>query len=449
MATTQFTLTQAAGTSTQKFTVSMWFKSMPPSTGSKGIWGCGTGTGDGLGIDYLDTAKFSLETWDGSSNPKAQTTRLFRDPSAWYHLVFSIDTTDSDADERLKIWINGVRETEFGTYTTITQDSAIPGWSGAGDTMKIGNRVLTGDSFFEGSMAHVHIIDGTIYDASAFGETDATSGIWVPNNSPSVTYGTNGGFYKFASGALTTDSSGESNTLTEVGSPTTTKDTPNNNFATMNPLENYWQNSTFSNGNNTLVTDSGGSDYTPNLSTVGLSTGKWYMEMKLITFSDASGAAVGIVSNQPVYVDRYIGVMADDWGYYSNGNYKTNNSNTAYGDTYAAGDIIGIALDLTNNKLYFSKNGTWQNSGVPTSGATGTGAISITAPASTPMGEYFFGASYYATGNMTYNTNFGNGYFGTTLISSPEADDAGIGAFAYDVPAGYYAICTNNLGDQS
>ena len=248
---------------------------------------------------------------------------------------------------------------------------------------------------------------------------------------------------------MTTDSSGESNTLTEVGSPTTTKDTPNNNFATMNPLENYWQNSTFSNGNNTLVTDSGGSDYTPNLSTVGLSTGKWYMEMKLITFSDASGAAVGIVSNQPVYVDRYIGVMADDWGYYSNGNYKTNNSNTAYGDTYAAGDIIGIALDLTNNKLYFSKNGTWQNSGVPTSGATGTGAISITAPASTPMGEYFFGASYYATGNMTYNTNFGNGYFGTTLISSPEADDAGIGAFAYDVPAGYYAICTNNLGDQS
>ena len=142
---------------------------------------------------------------------------------------------------------------------------------------------------------------------------------------------------------------------------------------------------------------------------------------------------------------------ADDWAYYSNGNSRNNSTSTSYGDTYDTGDIIGVALDLDNNKLYFSKNGTFQNSGVPTSGATGTGALSVTAPASTRLGAYFAGQTYWAGGGNTgtFNYNFGNGYFGTTAVTSGNADDAGYGDFEYDVPAGYYALCTNNLGDQS
>ena len=115
------------------------------------------------------------------------------------------------------------------------------------------------------------------------------------------------------------------------------------------------------------------------------------------------------------------------------------------GDSYTTGDIIGIALDLDNNKIYFSKNGTWQNSGDPTSGATGTGAISITDPASTTSGNYFAtvadGSSTY---NATFKANFGNGYFGTTPVAS--AGSNGNGAiFEYDVPTGYYALNTKNI----
>ena len=102
--------------------------------------------------------------------------------------------------------------------------------------------------------------------------------------------------------------------------------------------------------------------------------------------------------------------------------------------------------------LYFSKNGTWQNSGVPTSGATGTGAIDITQGAyiTNPLNAWFPAVCGDSNGqNYTWSTNFGNGYFGTTAVSSAESDDAGIGSFEYDVPAGYYAICTDNLGDQS
>ena len=106
---------------------------------------------------------------------------------------------------------------------------------------------------------------------------------------------------------------------------------------------------------------------------------------------------------------------------------------------------MAVAVDLDNNKLYFGKDNTWMNSGVPTSGATGTGAISIAAAVDTPLGEYFAGASYWTSGGATFSYNFGNGYFGTTAVTSAEADGAGIGAFEFAPPTGYYALCTKNL----
>lgn len=445
MATTQFTFTQSAGTSAKKFTVSMWWKPGTIST-AQGLWGCGTGTSDAVSIHYTNADKLSLETFDGSLNPKLETNRLFRDPSAWYHLVFSIDTTDSDADERLKIWINGVEETSFTTDTTITQDSDIPGWSAASDVMKIGNRWLDGDAYFDGLMAHVHVIDGTIYAASAFGETDSTSGIWVAKTSPSVTYGTNGGFYKFVSGALTTDSSGESNTLTSVGTPTTTKDTPDNNFATLNsvyPSNGFTsQSPTWSNGNNTFATSNASSQWGISPSTIGLSTGKWYAECKI---SATSGETlVGILSSN-WGSNTYLGLDATDYGYYAGNGEIRNDGGTAYGNSYTAGDIIGIYLDLDNNKLYFGKNGTIQNSGT---------GFSITAPASTDKGLYLLAAQEWnSSGNGTFQWNFGNGYFGTTAVSSGVADAGGEGTFEYDPSSGTFdgsskdfrAICTANL----
>jgi hypothetical protein len=140
-----------------------------------------------------------------------------------------------------------------------------------------------------------------------------------------------------------------------------------------------------------------------------------------------------------------LGTNANDYGYYVNGNYYNNNTGTAYGTTYTTGDIIGVALDLDNNKLYFSKNGTWQNSGDPESGATGTGAISITNPTSTTNGAYFpsicDGSS---SANATFKTNFGNGYFGTTAVASAGLNGNGA-IFEFDCPSGYYALNTKNI----
>ena len=449
MATTQLTRTQTAGTSTKKFTVSMWIKRGDDLGGYPTLFSCGTGSSDGFNLAFNNNDYLILESWDGSANPKLETNRRFRDVGAWYHIVAVFDT-DAAAADRMRFYVNGVEETSFFADVNPTSSYVIPGWSGSGDVMRIGYTTLAGSwTYFDGVMAHVHVCDGQAYAASDFGSTDGTSGIWVPNNAPSVTYGTNGGFYKFASGALGTDNSGESNTLAVTGTMTTTLDNAMNNFATMNPLDNFIQNATFTQGNNTIKTDF----QAPSVSTIALSSGKWYCEGKALVTSSGSGTdwMTGITSTQATATTNELGHFANDYGYKgTNGSVRTGNSDSAYGNTWGTGDILGIALDLTNNKLYFSINGVWQNSGVPTSGATGTGAISITAVASTSLGAYFIAAGCEEAGNdYVCNFNFCNGYFATTVVTSGNADDAGYGDFEYDVPTGYYALCTNNLGDQS
>jgi hypothetical protein len=390
------------------------------------------------GSDFLEVAQYA----SGSGAWSLKTNRLFRDRNAWYHIVLSVDTTQATSSDRVKIYINGVRETSFNTETYPSQNYDTGANSAV--THMIGNRPSS-SAYFNGSMTHFHFVDGTAYDASTFGETDATTGIWKPITEPSVTYGTNGFFLKFENSAnMDLDSSPNNLTFSTSGNLTQTVDTPSNVFTTWNPLENYYQSATLSNGNTTIQT--GSSQYSPSSSTLGVSSGKWYWEVEYDALSGGSDVAyVGVLSQFATNSTTSLGTNANDYGYYVNGNYYNNNTGTAYGTTYTIGDIIGVALDLDNNKLYFSKNGTWQNSGDPESGATGTGAISITNPTSTTNGAYFpsicDGSS---SANATFKTNFGNGYFGTTPVAS--AGSNGNGAiFEFDCPSGYYALNTKNI----
>jgi hypothetical protein len=228
--------------------------------------------------------------------------------------------------------------------------------------------------------------------------------------------------------------------LTSVDQST---DTCSNNFATLNPLsKNDAGTVTFSEGN--LKTAHSGSDsrYT-SYSTIGVSSGKWYTEFKIdVSANPDIMTGIGSDIEEVNRTGNYLGSSSGTWGYDStDGSYYNNGSSSAYGNSYAAGDIIGIALDLDNNKLYFSKNGTFQNSGDPTSGSTGTGAISITA------NETYFMCCCHATTSSrtsTYSANFGSPPF---TISSGNADANGHGNFEYSVPSGYFALCTKNLAE--
>ena len=439
----------------------------PSSTGNKQIWTystwikrCKTGAyqtflssqhpsdtsdSDMIRFTNSDTLQFFL---NGASSANIITTQVFRDVSAWYHIVFAVDTTQATASDRVKYYVNGSQITSFGTETYPSQNyNTYYNTSGQRITILSGAQSSqSGDT--DAYLSETVFIDGQQLDPTSFGEFDEDTGIWKPIDVSGLTFGTNGFYLDFEnSGSLGADVSGNGNnfTVNNLTSIDQTTDTPTNNFATMNPLDNYYFNANyFQDGNLHVRTD--GSSYTYLPATFGVSSGKWYWEVEYDAQQIGSYSVIGITSTQSTNSTHELGHYSNDWGYYSNtGQYINSDSRSAYGNTYAVGDIIGVALDLDNNKLYFSKNGTFQNSGDPTSGATGTGAISITAPSSTPLGNYFPAICFFdATGKGTFKVNFGNPM---ETISSGNSDGNGYGNFEYAVPSSYYSLCTKNLAE--
>jgi hypothetical protein len=381
------------------------------------------------------------EELNGGTGFELITNRLFRDNSAWYHIVVEIDTTQATASDRIKLYINGVQETSFSTETYPSQNYNVQ-MNVNSKVVSIGAYQYAGSNYFNGSMSHLHWIDGTAYDATAFGQFDA-NGVWKIKTSPSVTYGTNG-FFILKDGNSVTDQSVNSNNWTVGGGTlTNTEDNPSNVFATLNPLVNIGTNTTYSQGNNTVSTNN--ANYKVSPSTLAVSSGKWYMEFKAVSGSFGSiDAAVGILQTDTNFStgSQNLNAYPNGYSYGSLGKVRQYNASDVYtASTYADGDIIGIALDMDNNKLYFHKNGTYQNSGDPTSGSTGTGAVSITSGK-----EYYFACSTItSSGTKVFSANFGNGYFGTTAVASAGTNASGIGIFEYDVPTGYTALSTKGL----
>ena len=438
MASVRLTKTfSGSGTSNKIMTFSFWCKKTIQSGWSYIIHN-GQSDGDPVCVIGFEDNFLKFNYYVGGSTlGRLKTNRLFRDVSAWYHVVVAIDTTQATSSNRIKFYVNGVQETSFSQSDYPSQNQTITLLQGT-DVHTIGASAVP-DGYFDGSMAHFHAIDGTAYDADTFGETDATTGIWKPKSAPSVTYGTNGFFLKFEnSGAFGTDSSGNANNFTVNGTMTQTIDTPDNVFSTLNALTSS-AGSLLTQGN--LTGTKAATSHSSLVGTLGVSTGKYYFEAKLNTVgSVANATAIGIarIDSNAFKSSSHNAGDLNDYVYTAGAEQQINNTASSYGNTYTTGDIIGIAFDLDNNYLYFHKNGTYQNSGDPTSGATGTGGIAITS------GDYFTAlAGLY--GGTVWNLNFGNGYFGTTAVSSAQNPDDGIGIFEYDVPTGYRALCTKSI----
>ena len=431
MASTYLSRTPASSGNRKTWTYSAWVKRGNLSSNQN------------FGINQQDVAnnnimvftlgtnnKLDIYDYNGAVSAQLITNRVFTDTSAWYHIVVAVDTTNATADDRMKIYVNGVQETSFSSRTnpSLNYDFNL---NQSGKLHVIGAYAISSIvNYFDGQMAHVHFIDGTAYDASAFGQTDATSGIWKPKTSPSVTYGTNGFFLKFANSAsLGTDSSGNANNFTVNGSGTQTLDTPSNVFATMNPLFARALNVNFSHGNTTGALASEGNQIIP--STLAVSSGKWYLEFKANQQEAGAYMEFGIFPTYHTTVTpNYIGGLSDGYSLFKNGDFYNNNTIVeSTGVTYGTSDIIGVALDLDSatKTIKYYKNGTLGT----------TQNITVTE-------DVYFAWRGFGSGEAL-SINFGNGYFGTTAVSTPESDSAGIGKFEYSVPSGYYALCTKNI----
>ena len=438
----RLTKTQATATNRKKFTFSCWLKRGKLGT-QENFYGSWLSGSDEIQFRFDSDDELRFLNYPTTSAGLLNTKRLFRDTSAWYHIVIAGDTTQATNTNRLKLYINGVQipDGDFNSPGYPGQDTNFSfGTSSYSHVFGTSSATGTNDPF-TGLIAHAHFTDGYTYAATDFGETDSTSGIWKPKTAPSVTYGNNGFFLKFEnSGAMGTDSSGNSNTFTVSGTLTQNVDTPTNSFATINPL--YYSSTGLLNGN--LTATSTGNSHKNYHSSIGVDSGKWYAEMKVNSWNGSNNIMFGIVAdswdniNKTSPGDSFAGNASTGIGYGSNGQKIIANSASSYGNSFTTGDILGIALDLTNNKLYFSKNGTYQNSGVPTSGSTGTGAIDV------PSGfTRLITFAHY--GSQSCSMNFGQGFFGTTAVASANADGNGHGKMEYAVPTGYYTLNTKNL----
>ena len=423
--------TPASAGDRKTYTLSVWFKLTVFTTAhEKVIFGADDGTGGNNNFDYFSVgSNFTIKMYGytGSENQSITSTQFLRDPSAWYHFVAAVDTTQGTASNRVKFYLNGSQITDFSTanYPSLNYQGKINN----NNVHKISSYPDRTDKNFDGYMAETHFIDGQALTPSDFGEFN-DNGVWIPK-AYTGSYGTNGFYLEFketgtgtdASG-MGADTSGNDNhwAVTNLAATDVTTDTPTNNFATMNPL--YLRTSgapVFSEGN--TFSDQSAAN-TLQFSTILVTQGKWYMEVKVVAVGGL--AAVGI-SDPSIYDNGNPDTKIIS--YRSNGQKKNLGTDSSYGNTFTTGDIIGIAFNADDGEIFFYKNGTAENSG--TAAFTGIDT----------SGGYVIGSIGY---NGEASNNYGNPSY---TISSGNADANGYGNFEYAVPSGYYSLCTKNLAE--
>jgi hypothetical protein len=435
------------GTSHDIKTVSVWLKRSELGA-EQGIFTAGASLRDFIRFEATDELRVRLS--NGSAD--LQTTQKFRDPSAWYHIVIAFDTTQGTASNRIKIYVNGSQITSFSTATYPSQNQDIK--LGSAEANHIGNDSEQTNPYYDGYMAEFILIDGQALDPTSFGEFDEDSGIWKAI-AYTGTYGTNGFFLEFKdSSALGDDTSGNTNdfTVNNLTSADQTTDTPTNNFATLNPLGFAGTIPTFSQGNLNVVCGSGVSLYS--VSTIGVSSGKWYVEGEIEQATVDGGL---------YYIDFGFADRADSAGtslYVTNPgrffwhsswdgkiNYR-NNGSTTTGlvtglATFVPGDFFQLYLDMDNELMYWGKNGSLLNS----TGVSFNGKESLT-------GEYFFAfGDQFTSGTHEYAVNFGQGSIDGVGVSAYQ-DVNGFGSFKYNPTVttdegskDFLALCTKNLAE--
>ncbi len=454
----ELTRTPSGEGNKQIHTISMWIKRCTIGT-NQALFSAGPNDSNVYSIRFLDDSLYISQ----SSGFVKDTSRLFRDPSAWYHIVIAIDTTDGTQNNRIKVYINGVLETSFAentfaggqNLTTHVNDDVIHA---------VGYDTLNNSVPFDGYISEFHLIDGTQKAASDFGETD-DNGVWIPK-AYDGSYGTNGVYLEFkqtgtgtdASG-MGADTSGNDNHFAPVNLAATdvTTDTPTNNFATLNPL--HTEGTTFAEGNTDVLMSRSGA-WNVAMGTMAIpNSGKWYMEIKItainasahnvIGFLDAeypfmgsNDTATGFTGGGTSWLSLVYFHAANDNAYVNSADgsaYQFENNTTFNG---SVNDIYSMAFDRDNNKVWFGLNGVYAKANGTTGANPSTGADATITDVSSSVTYMPQGASGSSSARQQWN--FGNA---PHAISSGNADANGYGNFEYAVPSGFYSLCTKNLAE--
>jgi len=413
------------------WTLSMWVKrSSVAQSGTQSLYGVYADGNNQETLAFDSGGNVDKLYWQfyqsGGVVGQLTTTRLFRDVSAWYNIVVSYDSANGTAGNRMRMWINGTEETGFDTDTN-PSSGLNSQWNG---TTKHQIGCINTTNYFDGYMAEVVSLDGTaVTDATLFGEFDEDSAIWKPKDVSGLTGGTNGFYLDFEdSSNLGNDVFGGTD-LTEVNLAATDQstDTCTNNFATLNPLYNAYVDPTFSEGNLKITQSSGWSGAK---ATMGVSTGKWYWEIKLTgTMSSHQHGVQQENVNESAQDPQNITGSTVFYNH-DGGEMRTDGTATTadYG-TFSSGDIMGLALDMDA--------GSYGQITIYKNGSAIVSDFNLASSSTTVM-------PFLCIDNSTVECNFGSPPY---AISSGNADGNGYGNFEYSVPSGYYSLCTKNLAE--
>jgi hypothetical protein len=392
---------------------------------------------------------------DGASYYSFIADRLLRDTAAWMHIMAVMDTTDSTADDRLKLYVNGERQSGAYQYGNGAPPLNSDWYINSTYQHDIGDgHHNTVTQFWDGYIAEVHHVDGTALDPTSFGETKG--GVWVPKEY-SGSHGTNGFYLSFAdSSAIGDDLSGNTNdfTPTNLAAHDVVPDSPTLNYSTIVPMPN----TSLSEGNLRLTTSRTG-NWDGTIGSFGVSSGKWYHEVRMslteATFRCVAGwigneAAQTVTLNGKGGTGSPFGTLFDNYAVTSwlTSFYK-DGGNDGTMTAPASGDVMNIAADFDNGKIWFGINGTYYANDGGTDGDPSAGTneslsgIDLTASEYVP---FFAIRSDSSVGGNVMIANFGQeGTFAGTETDGGYSDGNGYGSFFNSVPSGFLALASANL----
>jgi len=428
------------------WTVSMWFKRTEITTSGHyhtlvtALVGAETGS-----VYITPTDELICDVGLGGTRNRQQTAMKFRDTSAWYHIVWRVDTTQGTAADRHRLYVNGVLQ-EWTTIDGYPAQNFQSNWNN-NYPIYIGCYSTYNNYGMCGYIAEVHHTDGISHAPTEFGEFDEDTGIWKPKEYTG-SYGAQGFYLPFDNSSnLGTNAKGNdvNFTLQNIAAADQATDTPTNNFATFNIIKRYNQGTmSFQNGGTEVTVGSGGGFWTTVFTSMAVNKGKWYFEAEVRVANGTTMWGCTPVGQTEINIntDWYLGQNSngqsgagfydnDDAYYHAGGATACTISGSSFNTQ--AGDIVMIGVDMDNNKLYAGVNGNWCNSSDNTlPNATGITIVDEL--------TYFAMAVFNAA---THKANFGG--YTTISISSAASDDNGYGTFEYAPPSGYYALCTKNL----
>jgi len=445
----QLSITPGSAGDRKTWTVSFWHKVGAYNTYRYIFLSGASSPYDAIGITPNGGFAIYLNLGSGA-DPGLTTSALCRDPSAWYHFVCTVDTTQGTEANRIKMYINGVQQTSFSATNYPDEDAVF----NTNNTVLQTVGGISAQAYLDGYVSEFYLIDGTAYAASDFGEFDEDSGIWKPKDAKDdLTFGTNGFYLEFKqtgtdqdSSGIGADTSGEDNHLavTNLAATDQTTDTPTNNFCTLNPLAKG-PNTTVTKVNSHLPSVTSPSNI---LGTMGVSSGKWYYEARCEDNYGGYDNFGFIVSDTYTYVtEAYVSgglswlQLAQIW--VGDPPVKDSNSDIDLYDVNTK--IVGCALDLDNNKVYFAGNGTYTESDNP---SAGSGGYDIPAGMQGKQFLPLMGSNAAVEDKGVRTANFGHdSSFNGDETAQNNADGNGYGDFYYAPPSGFYALCTKNLAE--